>query len=154
MMDGLTSLQTSPDQATMCQDLTVTIGDEMKSIGRPIECSKKPPGATFKDCPYYRPSLVASVGSPPSWPSGKTGGKDAGGDYLYSSAQSRCQKTSLPSWGSSESGGKDTGSDNRSFSAGYLSRLRKGFSSQACDKSVSKDTGGGKDATASGKNGI
>lgn len=136
----------------MCEDLTVIIGDEMRSIGRPIECNKKPPGCNFKDCPYYRPSLVASC--PPSWPSGKTGGKGPGGDYLYPPAQSCYQKTSLPSWGSSESSGKGTGSDNRSFSAGYLSRLWKGFSSQACDKSVSKDTGGGKDATASGKNGI
>lgn len=137
----------------MCQDLAFIIGDELKSL-RPIECNKKPPGGTLKDCLCYRFSLVDSVSNWQGPPTGKTDGKGAGGDYLSSSAQSCCQKTGLPSLGSSESGGKDTGSDNPSFSAGYLSRLRKAFSSQACDKSVSKDTGGTSTTMGSGKNGI
>ncbi|MCJ1344589.1 hypothetical protein MMC31_002792 [Peltigera leucophlebia] len=133
----------------------MVINNAIRIYGPVIECKDKPLGATAKDCPKYRLLLD----EPRHWASSGTDGWGAGGDYQSPSTKPNCQRTGLPSWGSSGSGGKDTGNENRSFSAGLLSRLRKGLSSGASDESGVKDTGGDKDtgasstATASSKEG-
>lgn len=140
----------------MCQEYGVIIGEQTRSYGPATECDKKPLGGTVKDCPNYQFLLVGSGRhwmSFSNWPSGQIGnlgtscagigGTDTGGDN--------------PSLGSGESGGKDNGSNNWSFSAGYLSRLRKGLPSWASSESGGKgtgdsqNTGGSSTGKASGK---
>ena len=138
----------------MCEEFGIFLGDDSRSFRRVVQCDKKPPSGTIKDCPYYRFTMEGSghhLGGLSCWASGETGGKGAGGDYQSPSAESSYQRTGLSRC---ESRFKDTGSDNRSFSGGYLSRPRKVFSSQASDKSGIKGTGGSATATTSSNKGI
>lgn len=136
----------------MCKEYGVIIGEQPQPYGPAIECKEKPPGATARDCPKYQFILAASdhwtsFSSSPSVQIGGTGvwqyRPDNGDDN--------------PSFGSGESGGKDTGGDDRTFSAGYLGRLRKGLLSWKSGESGGKGTGDGQatggssTATASGK---
>lgn len=133
----------------MCEEYGVIIGEQLRPYGPAIECDKKPPGAPARDCPNYRFSLETpdrwtSFSSSPTVQIGGTGvgsiGTDNAGDNL--------------SFGSGESGGKHIGGNDRAFSAGYLSRLRKGLPSLKSGESGGKGTGDGQDsstAAASGK---
>lgn len=151
-MDGLTTRYTGPDQATMCKEYGIIIGEQPQPYRPAIECHKKPPGATARDCPDYMFLLLPSdhrmsFSSSPSFQIGGTGvgsiGTGNGGDN--------------PSFGSGGPGGKDTGGNDRAYSAGYLSRLRKGLPSWKSGEPGGKgtgnnqDTGGSSTAAASGK---
>lgn len=127
----------------MCEEHGEMIGEQPQAYGPAIECDKKPPGANARDCPNYRFHFIAfnrwtSFSSSPSVQRGGTGIGGIGTDNARDN----------PSFGS---GGKDTGVKDRAFSAGYLSRLRKGLPSLKSGESGGKDTGGSSTAAASGK---
>lgn len=138
----------------MCQEYGVIIGEQTRAYGPAIECERKPLGGNVKDCPNYQFHLVGSGrhwSSFSSWPSGQIGGIGTS----YAGTGDTNTGGDNPSLGSGEPGGKDTGGNNRAFSAGYLSRLRRGLPSWKSGESGGKGTGDGQDgsssATASGK---
>lgn len=130
----------------MCNEYGIIIGEQLQASGPRIECDKKPPGATARDCPNYRFEFVASAhwipfSSSPSVQIGSTGvGSILGTD----------NRDDNPSFCSGGPGGKNTiGSNDRAFSAGYLNRLRKGLPSYKSGESGRKCTGDGKDTSGS-----
>lgn len=136
----------------MCKEYGVIIGEQPQAYGPAIECDQKPPCATARDCPDYRFLLVASD----SWTSfSSSSSVQIGGIGVGCIGTDNAGDN--PSFGSVESGGKDTGGNDRAFSAGYLSRLRKGLPSWKSGESGGKGTGDGQDtggistAAASGK---
>lgn len=133
----------------MCNEYGIIIGEQLQASGPPIECDKKPPGATARDCPNYRFLLVASdhwttpfSSSPSVQIGGGTGvgriGTDIrnGGDTL--------------AFCSGKSGGKHTtGGNDQAFSAGRaFPSCKSGESGGRKGTGDGQDTGGSSTAAA------